>query len=76
MTYFFPPSSKYLIYPFIRGKITHKGLIICSEELDPVVSLFKYPQKCLYVVSLSFHLLETTILLKSMESNKIASLDE
>ena len=30
----------------------------------------------LYVVSLSFHLLETTILLKSAESNKIASLDE
>ena len=38
--------------------------------------LFEYPQKYLYVVSLSFHLLETTILLKSTESNKIASLDE
>ena len=56
--------------------MTHKGLIICSEELDPVVSLFKYPQKYLYVVSLSFPLLQTTILLKSTESNKIASLDE
>ena len=38
--------------------------------------LFKYPQKNLYVVSLIFYLLETTILLKSTESNKIASLDE
>ena len=55
------------MYPLIRGKITHKGLI---------TSLFKYPQKYLYVVSLSFHLLETTILLKSTESNKTASLDE
>ena len=38
--------------------------------------LFKYPQKNLYVVSLILHLLETTILLKSTESNKIASLNE
>ena len=38
--------------------------------------LFKYPHKYLYAVSLIFHLLETTILFKSTESNKIACLDE
>ena len=31
---------------------------------------------CLYVVSLIFHFFETTILLKSTESNEIACLDE
>ena len=40
------------------------------------MSLFKYPHKYLYVVSLIFHLLETTILSKSTESNGIASLYE
>ena len=35
----------------------------------------KYPQIYLYFVSLIFHLLETTILLKSTEFKKIAPLD-
>ena len=39
-------------------------------------SLFKYPHKYLYVVSLIFHLLETTILPKSAESIGIACFDE
>ena len=39
-------------------------------------SLFKYPHKYLYVVSLIFHLFETTILSKSIESNEIACFDE
>ena len=38
-----------------------------------MTSLFKYPHKYLYVVSLIFHLLETT---KSTESNEIACFDE
>ena len=38
--------------------------------------LFKYPHKYLYVVSLIFHLFETTILSKSTESNEIACFDE
>ena len=41
-----------------------------------MTSLFKYPHKYLYVVSLIFHFLETTILSKSMESNEIACFDE
>ena len=41
-----------------------------------MTSLFKYPQKYLYFVSLIFHSLETTILLKSTEYEKIACLDE
>ena len=41
-----------------------------------MTSLFKYPHKYLYVVSLIFHLLETTILSKSTESNRIACFDE
>ena len=36
----------------------------------------KYPHKYLYLVSLIFHLFETTILLKSTESNEIACLGE
>ena len=41
-----------------------------------MTSLFKYPNKYLYVVSLIFHLLKTTILSKSTESNEIACFDE
>ena len=41
-----------------------------------MVSLFKYPDKYLYAVSPIFHLLETTILSKSTESNEIAFFDE
>ena len=39
-----------------------------------MTSLSKYPHKYLYVVSLIFHLRETTILSKSTESNEIAFL--
>ena len=39
-----------------------------------MTSLFKYPYKYLYVISLIFHLLETTILSKSKESNGVAFL--
>ena len=41
-----------------------------------MTSLFKYPHKYLYCASLIFHLLETTILSESTESNEIASFDE
>ena len=41
-----------------------------------MTSLLKYPHKYLYVVSLIFHLFETTILSKSTESNEIACFDE
>ena len=41
-----------------------------------MTSLFKYPHKYLYAVSLIFHLLETTILSKSTESNGIACFDQ
>ena len=41
-----------------------------------MTSLFKYPHKYLYVVSLRFHSLETTILSKSTEFNGIACLEE
>ena len=41
-----------------------------------MVSLFKYPHKYLYVVSLIFHFFETTILFKSTGSNETACLDE
>ena len=41
-----------------------------------MTSLFKYPHKYLYVVSFIFHLLETTILSKSTESNRVACFDE
>ena len=41
-----------------------------------MTSLFKYPHKYLYIVSLVFHLLETTILSKSIEPNRIACFDE
>ena len=41
-----------------------------------MTSLFKYPHKYLYVVSLIFHLFETTMLSKSTESNEIACFDE
>ena len=41
-----------------------------------MTSLFKYPHKYLYVVLSIFHLFETTILLKSTESNEIACFDE
>ena len=41
-----------------------------------MTSLFKYPYKYLHVVSLIFHLFETTILSKSTESNEIACFDE
>ena len=41
-----------------------------------MTTLFKYPHKYLYVVSLIFHLFETTILPKSTESNEIACFDE
>ena len=39
-----------------------------------MTSLFKYLHKYLYVVSLTLHLLETTILSKSTEPNGIAFL--
>ena len=38
--------------------------------------LFKYPHKYLYVVSLIFHLFDTTILSKFTESTGIACLEE
>ena len=41
-----------------------------------MTSLFKYPHKYLYVVSLIFHLFEASILSKSTESNEIACFDE
>ena len=41
-----------------------------------MTSLFKYPHKYLYVVSVIFHFLETTILSKSTESNEITCFDE
>ena len=41
-----------------------------------MTSLYKYPHKYLYVVSLIFHLFETTILPKSTESNGKACFDE
>ena len=41
-----------------------------------MTSLFKYPHKYLYVLSLISHLFETTILSKSTESNRIACFDE
>ena len=40
------------------------------------MTLFKYPHKYLYVASLVLHLLGTTILSKSTESNGIACFDE
>ena len=41
-----------------------------------MTSLFKYPHKYLYAVSLIFHLFETTILFKSTESNEIACFEK
>ena len=41
-----------------------------------MTSLFKYPHKYLYVVSLISHLFATAILSKSTESNGIARFDE
>ena len=41
-----------------------------------MTSLFKYPHKYLCVVSLIFHLFETTILSKSTEFNGIACFDK
>ena len=41
-----------------------------------MTSLFEYPHKYLHVVSLIFHLFETTILSKSTEFNEIAYFDE
>ena len=41
-----------------------------------MTSLFKYPHKYLYVVSLIFHLFETIVLSKSIESNEKACYDE
>ena len=41
-----------------------------------MTSLFKSPHKYLHVVSLIFHLFETTILSKSTESHEIACFDE
>ena len=38
--------------------------------------LFKYPHKHLHVVSLIFHLFETTILSRYTEPNGIACFDE
>ena len=41
-----------------------------------MTSLFKYPHKYLYIVSLIFHSFETTILSKSTKPNEIACFDE
>ena len=40
------------------------------------MTLFKYPHKYLYIVSLIFHLFETTNLYKPTESHEIACFEE
>ena len=63
---FFPPFSKYFMYPFICGKIMHNGLIIPP---------FWLPIKYLEPLSLSLNLPDTTIWSKSTENKSIGSLD-